>query len=121
MGTDAKNNPTTIAANLDNLRAVATQLTGSLESLEGLRKQLVDIRHAAMVEASVGTKSNSPAPITSPLLASLNAAIAKIDSNIEIFKKNVAADAASLNKLADDLEETTRKGAHNIAQQVAHS
>lgn len=118
--TDGKNNPTTIAADLDNIRAVSGQLTNSVESLEGVRKQLADIRNAAMLEASVGTKSNSPAPVLSPLLNALNSALAKIDEAIATFKKNVGADAAALNKLADGLEETTNRGARNITQAAAH-
>ena len=117
--TDGKNNPTTIAANLDNIHAVSGQLTNSLESIENFRKQIVDIKHAAMVEASVGTKSNSPAPIYSPLLSSMEKALAIVDEAISTFKKNVAADAAALSKLADGLEETTNRGAHNITQ-AAH-
>jgi hypothetical protein len=118
MGTDGKSS-TTIAANLDNVRGVAGQLHNSLELLEGVRKQIADIKHAAVVEASVGTKSNSPAPIMSPLLNSMNAALAKIDDAISTFKKNVGADAEALTKLADGLEETTNRGARNITQ-AAH-
>lgn len=118
--TDGKNNPTTIAADLDNVRAVAGQLTNSMESLEGVRKQLAEIRSAAMHEASVGTKSNSPAPVMSPLLNSLNTALTKIDTAITTFKKNVGTDAEALSKLADGLEETTNRGARNITQAAAH-
>jgi len=113
MGTDT---PTTIAANFDNLRGVAAQLNGTLETLEGHRKQLIELKNVARAEASVGTRSNSPAPIMTPLLTSLDTAIAKIDTAIAAFKNNVAADAAALTKLADDLEETTRKGANNATQ-----
>ena len=84
-----------------------------------MRKQIIDIKHAAVVEASVGTKSNSPAPILSPLLNSMNTALAKIDDAITTFKKNVGADAEALMKLADGLEETTKRGAQNITQ-TAH-
>ncbi len=117
--TDGKNNPTTIAANPDNIRATTGQLTNSLESLENVRKQIVDIKHTAMVEASAGTKSNSPAPIFSPLLSSMDKALAIIDEAISTFKKNVSADADALNKLADGLEESTNRGVHNITQ-AAH-
>lgn len=116
MGSDDKTNSTTIAANLDNVRGVAGQLHNSLELLEGVRKQIADIKHAAVVEASVGTKSNSPAPILSPLLNSMNTALAKIDEAISTFKKNVGSDAEALRKVADGLEESTNRGAQNITQ-----
>lgn len=113
---EGKTSQAIISANFDNLRGVAQQLNGTLETLEGHRKQLVDIRTAARTEASVGTKNGSPAPILSPLLTSLDTAIAKVDTAIAAFKNNVAADAAALSKLADDLEEATRKGAHAATQ-----
>ena len=82
---EGKTNQAIISANFDNLRGVAQQLNGTLETLEGHRKQLVDIRTAARTEASVGTKNGSPAPILSPLLTSLDTAIAKVDTAIAAF------------------------------------
>lgn len=114
--TEGTNNQAITAANFDALRAVSQQLTGTLESLEGHRKQLVEIKAAARAEASVGSKTGSPAPILSPLLTSLDTAIAKVDTAIAAFKNNVGADAAALSKLANDLEDATRRGAQQATQ-----
>lgn len=105
-----------VAANFDALRGVSQQLTGTLETLEGHRKQLIEVKAAARAEAAVGSKTGSPAPILSPLLTSLDTAIAKVDTAIAAFKNNVGADAAALSKLANDLEEATRKGAQQATQ-----
>ncbi len=103
-----------ISADFETLRTTAQQLNTSVEALEEHRKALDKLRADAKAEASVGTKTGSPAPVYSPLLQSLDAALDKIGRAIEQFQSNVASDAAALTKLANSLEQSTARGAQQV-------
>ncbi len=104
-----------ISADFDNLRAVSQQLIASVEDLEAHRQTILALKQTAQAEAALNTKNKTPGAIYSPVLASLDAALTKIDTALSQFINNVTGDAEALRKMADTLEGATGSAAQQIA------
>ena len=97
---------TNIKADIDNLRSVAAQLKSVAQDVEALGPDIKDIHASALKEASTNTVDGGPAPVFSPLLASLAQVTQKVGANVGQLHQNIAGDAEALLKLADQLEGT---------------
>jgi hypothetical protein len=107
--------PARIAADIPTLRNVAAQLASAAEEAAGLQPHIKELRAAVRREAAANTADGNAAPIFSPLLQALDTVIEKVDGNFDQLHKNLAGDAESLKKQADDLERTD----HGHGQQIA--
>lgn len=102
----ANENSANIKADIPTLRSVAAQLKSVAQDLETLMPDIQHVHASAIKEASANTVDGGPAPMFSPLLASLSQVTQKVGANVSQLHQNIAGDADALAKLADDLEST---------------